>query len=54
MCSSLIPVYDIGMLKPANSAIFAPNAICLLVNGVGFILKYLFANVTQKKHSQNW
>src|SRR5699024_1943741 len=38
MCSSIIPVYSIGMLKPANSCILAPSAMCTSVNGVVFMI----------------
>jgi hypothetical protein len=37
-----------GILNPANSAIFAPSAICLFVNGVCFIFNDLRANVNKK------
>jgi hypothetical protein len=37
-CSSLMPEYDIGILYPANSAILAPSAVCIAVNGVDFMV----------------
>src|SRR4051812_31665729 len=36
-----------GMLYPANSAIFAPNAMCFSVNGVFFMHKIWSAKIAQ-------
>ena len=37
-CSSMMPVYSMDMLYPANSCILAPSEMCFSVNGVVFIL----------------
>ena len=35
-CSSLIPLYEIGILYPANGAMRAPRAMWISVSGVVF------------------
>src|SRR6476469_8713219 len=38
-----------GILYPANSAIFAPRSICFCVNGVFFILEFLESKCRGKR-----